>query len=73
MNDVMTATVRGGRAHAGGQLGAGLVGGGIIAGADAARDGRGDLTVIAIFTGSPSWRTGAVIEILAPSRLCPPM
>jgi len=31
-------------------LGVGLFGGGIIAGADAARDGRGDLTVIAIFT-----------------------
>ncbi len=31
-------------------LGAGLVGGAFVAGADAARDGRGELTVLAVFT-----------------------
>ena len=45
-------------------LGGGLVGGAIVAGADAARDGRGDLTVIAIFTSIfLSWMLGPILVL----------
>lgn len=57
-------------------LGAGLIGGGIVAGADSARDGRGDLTVIAIFTViylgwllMPLLAPGAVDQTVDPERL----
>ena len=54
-------------------LGAGLVGGAFVAGADAARDGRGDLTVLTIFTAIfLAWFLGPILVPAATDQTVDP-